>query len=117
MNESGINSLEEFLLFYLFAGFIVGSLWVILEADVTLSPIALVDARRRRARRIARALAPLGLVHVGFALLATDFAKSDVEEDPSEADDRSRRRARAEAWTFVVLGSIVTAFVAARMSR
>jgi len=60
MNESGINSFDEFVLFYLFAGCIVGLLWAVFEADVVLGPISTYGRRHARRLRLTRWLAPLG---------------------------------------------------------
>lgn len=113
MNEPGINSIEELLLLYVFVGFIVGSLWGILEADVVLTSASEVPLRRDRARRIARVLAPLGIVHIGFALLAADIAKPDPDEELTASGEHRQRRARTEAGAFLVLGLVVAGLFAA----
>ena len=101
MNERGINSFEEFLLFYLAAGLVVGALWVILEADVLLGPMRTLGERRLRQRRIARLLAPLGVLHPGFALISLDANRRDDAVDGTGATEPSvevrRRRAASEA--------------------
>ena len=112
MNESGINSFEEFLLLYLFAGLIIGALWVILEADVLLGPVDEAEARRRRRLRITRALAPLGVAHIGFALLAASAARRDPEDHLEEAVDGRCRRATVEARIFLVLGLVAVGLAA-----
>jgi hypothetical protein len=106
MNEGGINSFEEFLLFYLFAGFIISLLWTILEADVALGPVSEIAERRSRRLRITRVLAPLGVVHVAFALLAADAARRDAD-DVAAPTDRARGRAVREATAFVLAGIVV----------
>jgi hypothetical protein len=107
MNERGINSFEEFLLVYLVAGFLIGGLWVVLEADIVLSSASGTAERRARRRRICRLLAPLGVVHVGFALLAADAARRDADDIADASTDGRRRRAAAEAATFLFAGMVV----------
>jgi hypothetical protein len=107
MNERGINSFEEFLLFYVFAGFIVVLLWAVLEADIVLGPVRETAERRARRLRISRVLAPLGVVHVGFALVAADAARSDPDDAADEPATRRRRRAAAEASAFLAVGIVV----------
>jgi hypothetical protein len=111
MNESGINSFDEFLLFYLSFGFLVGLLWGILEADIVLGPVNEIASRRRRRQRLTRALAPLGALHVGFALLAADAARR--EPDDEQATDGHRRRAALEARLCLGIGLAVLALAAA----
>jgi hypothetical protein len=96
MNESGINSFEEFLLFYFFAGFIVLLLWGSLEADIALGPVAETDIRRRRRQRLTRVLAPLGVLHIAFALLAADAARAypDGEQQAYGRQQRAALEAR-----------------------
>jgi len=108
MNESGINSFDEFLLFYLFSGFVIGLLWGILEADIVLGPVTEIGARRRRRRRLTRALAPLGALHIGFALLAADAARSDPDDEQASTEGH-RRRAALEARMCLVVGLAVLA--------
>jgi hypothetical protein len=107
MNERGINSFEEFLLAYLFAGFIVSLLWAILEAGVVLGPVDGTADRRTARRRISRMLAPLGIVHVGFALLAADAARPDPDDSANALTDRHRGRAATEAKAFLAAGIVV----------
>ena len=107
MNERGINSFEEFLLFYVFAGFIVVLLWAVLEADIVLGPVSETAERRARRLRISRLLAPLGVVHVSFALLAADAARPDPDDATDEPAIRQRRRATAEASAFLAVGIVL----------
>jgi hypothetical protein len=107
MNELGINSFEEFLLFYLAAGVVIGALWVILEAHVLLSPIGAEAGRRARQQRLSRVLAAAGLLHVGFALVAMDLSRSD-DIEPA-VNERARRRASAQARWGAVAGVVVLA--------
>ena len=76
MNESGINSFEELMLLYFFAGYVIGWLWAVLEAGVVLGPVAEYGQRHARRLRIARWLVPLGAVHVAFALIALDASRT-----------------------------------------
>ena len=102
MNEPGINSLEEFLLFYLAAGFVICCLWAILEAHVLLGPADLAADRRARQRTLSRVLALGGIAHAAFALVAVDLNRAgDVEP---ATDERARRRALAEARIGVMAG-------------
>lgn len=114
MTESGINSFDEFLLFYLFAGFVVALLWAMLEADVVLGSVT--DDRRRRERRlrVTRLLAPLGIAHVAFALVALDAARLPGD-DPVDGTTRARhQRAATEAAVSLGLGVVVVLFVMVR---
>ena len=106
MNESGINSFDEFLLLYLYSGFIIGLFWVILEADIALGPVTERAARHRRRLRLTRALAPLGALHVGFALLASGAARPDPDDERA-ASDTSCRHAAREARLFLCIGLAV----------
>ena len=102
MNEPGINSFEEFLLFYLAAGFVICCLWAILEAHVLLGPADAAADRRSRQRTLSRVLALGGVVHAAFALVAVDLNRAtDVEP---AADERARRRAMTEARIGVIVG-------------
>ena len=95
MNESGINSFEEFLLFYFAAGFVICCLWAILEAHVLLGPADDAAGRRTRQRSLSRVLAIGGIAHAAFALVAVDLNRAgDVEP---ATDERARRRALTEA--------------------
>jgi hypothetical protein len=104
MTERGINSFDEFLLVYLFSGFIIGLLWAMLEADVAQGPVSGLAERRARRLQTSRLLAPLGIAHVGFALLAADAARRDPDDAANEPADGRRRRAAAEATAFLVVG-------------
>ena len=117
MNQPGINSFEEFLLYYFFAGIIVGALWVILEADIVLGPVSGEPDRRATRLRLTRALAPLGIVHVGFALIAADAARASTDEDARAHDDHARRRAAIEARAFLALGVLALAALTIGMHR
>ncbi len=94
MTESGINSFDEFLLFYLASAFVIGGLWTMLEADVLLGPVDGAAARRSRQQRLTPLLALLGVAHPVFALVAVDLNREDEIADPSEAGARRRRRAQ-----------------------
>lgn len=111
MNESGINSVEEFALFYLFVAFVIGALWVILEADVVLGSVHELAARREKRLRVSRVLAPLGALHIGFALIAWDAARRDPEAPPHPDNERRRRRAALEARVCLGAGLLVAAAV------
>ena len=109
MNESGINSFEEFLLFYLAAGFVICCLWAILEAHVLLGPADVAASRRARQRTLSRVLAVGGVVHAALALVAVDLNRAaDVEP---AIDERARRRALTEARIGVVVGCAVALLV------
>jgi hypothetical protein len=110
MNERGINSLTEFLLFYAFGGLIIGALWAALEADVLLGNASKSTEARARRRRITRRLAPLGVLHVGFALLA--MHASGVDPEGSDDEPVARRRAAREARVFLALGVVAVALLA-----
>src|SRR4051812_857627 len=111
MNEPGINSFDEFLLFYLAATFVIGALWVILEADVVLGPVTGIAERRRRHRRISPVLAVLGVAHVAFALVAMDVTRADESDQP--ADEPARRRTAALARAGAIAGVVALALVCA----
>jgi len=102
MNEPGINSFEEFLLFYLAAGFVICCLWAALEAHVVLGPAATAADRRARQRTLTRVLAIGGIAHVALALVAVDLNRADDVEPAT--DERVRRRALAEARIGVIAG-------------
>jgi hypothetical protein len=105
MTESGINSFEEFLLFYLASAFTIGALWAVLEYDVLLGPEAGIGQRRTRQLRIMRALAPLGVLQPAFALIAMDASRND---DVGEAaDERLRARVARESRLCAVVGALV----------
>ena len=95
MTESGINSFEEFLVFYLATGFLLGALWAVLESDVLIGPEAGIGTRRTRQLRIMRMLAPLGVVQPAFALIAMDASRRD--DVMESADQRLRTRVAREA--------------------
>ena len=102
MNEAGINSFEEFLLFYVAAGFVICCLWAILEAHVLLGPADAAADRRARQRSLSRVLAVSGVAHAAFALVAVDLNRAaDVEP---AVDERARRRALTEARIGVIVG-------------
>jgi hypothetical protein len=110
MNESGINSFEEFLLFYLATGFVIGALWAVLEYDVLGGPEAGIGQRRTRQLRITRMLAPLGVVQPAFALIAMDASRRDDVVALSDQRLRTRVAREARLWTavgFAVLLAIV----------
>lgn len=107
MNERGINSFDEFLLFYVFAGFIALLVWAVLEADIVLGPVSQSARGRTRRLRLSRLLAPLGVVHVGFALLAADAARHDPDDILDAPAEARRRRAAREARAFLVVGLVV----------
>src|SRR3954451_2217746 len=107
MNEPGINSFDEFLLFYLAFAFVIGALWVILEADLLLGPSDTADERRQRHRRPSYGLLPPGLVHVAFALIAIDVNRADDLDAPS-AEPQRRRAAALARWS-AVAGVVVFA--------
>ena len=110
MNESGINSFEEFLLFYLAAGFVIGCLWAILEAHVLLGPADAAADRRTRQRSLSRVLAIGGVAHAAFALVAVDLNRAgDVEP---ATDERARRRAQTEARIGLIVGCAVLVLLA-----
>ena len=102
MNESGINSFDEFLLFYVAAGFLIGLLWAIFEAHVFLGPVHGIAQRRRGLRRLSPTLALLGVAHLAFALVAIDLTRSDETDQP--ADEPSRRRSAGLARAGAVAG-------------
>ena len=105
MNEPGINSFEEFLLFYVAAGFVICCLWAILEAHVLLGPAGDAANRRARQRTVSRVLAVGGLAHAAFALVAVDLNRAtDVEP---ATDERARRRALAEARIGAIAGVVL----------
>jgi len=109
MNEPGINSFEEFLLFYLAAGLVIGCLWASLEAHVLLGPADAAAARRARQRTLSRALAISGLAHAAFALVAVDLNRAaDVEP---AIDERTRRRALVEARIGMLAGCALVLLV------
>jgi hypothetical protein len=102
MNEPGINSFEEFLLYYLAAGFVICCVWAILEAHVLLGPADTAADRRAQQRRLSRVLAIIGVAHAAFALVAVDLNRArDVEP---ATDERARRRALTEARIGVIVG-------------
>lgn len=107
MNESGINSFDEFVLCYLSAGFVVGLLWAVLEADVVLGPVAEDGRRRARRLRVTRWLAPLGIAHIAFALIALDASRAPSDEAAGGEALASHKRAATEAWLSLALGLIV----------
>ncbi|HEX4819980.1 MAG TPA: hypothetical protein VFV00_07215 [Acidimicrobiales bacterium] len=105
MNESGINSFEEFLLFYIATGFVIGCVWAVLEAHVLLGPADAAADRRARQRALSRVFAIGGIAHAAFALVAVDLTRaSDVEP---ATDERARRRAQTEARLGLVVGCAV----------
>lgn len=109
MNESGINSFEEFLLFYLAAGFVICCLWAALEAHVLLGPADAAADRRARQRALSRVLAIGGIAHAALALVAVDLNRTgDVE--PAH-DEPARRRALTEARIGVIVGAAVLLLV------
>lgn len=112
MSESGINSFDEFLLFYLFSGFVIALLWAVLEADVVLGPIGDFAGRHARRLRVTRWLAPLGIVHVAFALVAYDASRFPNDELVSSTVDQDRRRAAVEATVFLAVGAVLFLLVA-----
>lgn len=108
MTERGVNSFDEFLLYYVFAGFIIGALWGVLEAHILLGPIATAGDRRARQRRLTRFLAPLGIAHPAFALIAIDVNRRE-EDEPSGVHEETRRRNLAEAKFFALAGGVLLA--------
>ena len=102
MNEPGINSFEEFLLFYLAAGFVICCVWAALEAHVVLGSADTAADRRARQRTLSRILAIGGIAHAGLALVAVDLNRADDVEPAT--DERVRRRALAEARIGVIAG-------------
>ena len=116
MSEPGIGSIEELLLFYLSFGFIVFMLWAALNADLCDDVTGVELQRRIAARhRIGRALAPLGVVHIGFAAVAHDLARFRHDDWPP-ADASRRRRATAEAVAGAVAGAVALAFAVAMLA-
>jgi hypothetical protein len=107
MTESGINSFEEFLLFYLATGFIIGALWAVLEYDVLIGPESDIGQRRTRQLRIVRLLAPLGIVQPAFALVAMDASRRD--DVVESADQRLRARVARESRWCAVAGALLLA--------
>jgi len=105
MNESGINSFDEFLLFYLAFAFVIGALWAILEADLLLGPSAGARQRRLRHRTLSYVLAPLGVAHIAFALIAMDINRADELDQPG--DETVRRRAAWIARVGTLAGIVV----------
>jgi len=111
MNESGIDSFDEFVLFYLFAGCIVGLLWAVLEADVVLGPIDTYGRRHARRLRLTRWLAPLGVVHIAFALIALDATRAPSEVSIDSGARAVHRRAVIEAGLSLALGVVLLLLV------
>lgn len=112
MDDSGINSFEEFLFFYFVAGFIIGLLWGVLEAHVLLGPFATTTRRHAWRLRLTRWLAPFGIAHVAFALVALAACQppSDAPMVP-EIASRAHCAAR-EARVFLVLGLVAVVLLA-----
>ena len=111
MNEPGINSFEEFLLFYVAASVVICCVWAILEAHVLLGPADAAAERRSRQRTLSRVLAMTGVVHAALALVAVDLNRAaDVEP---AVDERARRRALTEARMGVVAGCAVVLLLCA----
>jgi hypothetical protein len=97
MTESGINSFEEFLLFYAFFGFVLALVWGILEAGIVLSGVPVSEERSLLAARlrISRWMAPLGLLHIGFAVIAWDATRGRPDHDgPVDGARRASIEAR-----------------------
>src|SRR4051794_2775547 len=92
-----MNSFDEFLMFYIAAGFVIGLLWAILEADIVLGPLDSLPKRRRRYQRLSPLLALLGVVHLAFALVAVDLTRADESDRPSSEPARRRLAALARA--------------------
>jgi hypothetical protein len=111
MNEPGINSFEEFLLFYFAVTLVVGALWVVLEADVQLGPTDTEVQRRRRQRPVLHVLTALGVLHPACAVVAFDASRP--EEDMSAVDAVDARRMRRRARTAMVVGTGLFALLCA----
>ena len=113
MNESGINSFEELMLFYFFAGYVIGLLWAVLEAGVVLAPVAEYGRRHARRLRLTRWLAPLGAVHIVFALIALDASRISGDDAVAREVSAVHRRPATEAALSLALGLVVLLLVAA----
>ncbi len=111
MNEPGINSFDEFLLFYVAATLLIGAVWVILEADVLLGPTESAPNRRRRQRPILHVLAVLGSLHPACAAIAWDAARVEDDAPANVRTDAARVRRRAK--TAAVIGLVLLALLCA----
>ena len=116
MSEPGIGSVEELLFFYAFFSFVHVMLWAAVSADVVVT-VPPTDVVRREAtrRRIGRAIAVLGVVHVGFAVVAFDVARFRPDGGPP-VDAAKRHRAMAEAVVSFVAGLVSLGLVAIAVS-
>ncbi len=99
MNESGINSFEEFVLFYAAVTLLIGALWVMLEADVLLAPVADWGRRRARQRPLLHLLVLLGALHPACSLVVMDACRRDPLS--SGEDGAAPTAARAARYTAV----------------
>ncbi|GEM_PF-3590465 len=104
MNEPGINSFDEFLLFYVAATVLVGAVWVILEADVLLGSTATALTRRRRQQPLLAVLTVLGVVHPACAAIAFDAARVDEDTPAGDVADLERLRRRAKVTALIGVG-------------
>jgi hypothetical protein len=66
-------------------------------------------------RRAGRAIAPLGLLHIGFALVAYDLARFQPDDAPA-VDQAGRRRAMTEAKLCFAAGLASLALLARTMT-
>lgn len=108
----GLGSFDELILLYGWAGFIVALLWGCLEADVVLGDVEGWPAREVARLRRTRLLAPLGVIHIAFALLALSAARAHGAEPAPAGRTRAQLRATVEATAALLGGTVVLASTA-----
>src|SRR4051812_25931242 len=112
----GLGSLEELILLYVWSGFVVGLIWASLEAGIVLDDVGSWSRGEAARLRRTRLLAPLGAIHVGFALVALSAARSHGAADAPAGRTRSQRRATVEATSALAVGTLVFAATAAAVA-
>lgn len=113
MSGNGIESFDALVALYLAVGFVIFIVWGLLEAHVVLGPSVTWSDRELARLRLTRWLGVLGLVHVGFAMVAWHAARSAVGETESRETVAAGRRARRDALVCGAIGVAVAVVVVA----